>query len=368
MTKKVIVIGGGNHHNTLGVIRSLGKRNIGIELISLGNLKKNFVASSKYVTNFHALLAVKELSSFLLYRNKSADGLKEIVISCSDEVTEHLNIFRNKLIERYILPGTTEEGKMVELMDKTTMISMASKLGLFAPQVWKIPSEISEVTFPCITKAIISSHGGKSDIVICKKKEELNVFQRKDIDEIIAQEYIIKKEEVQFIGCSLRNGDEVIIPGMTKILRSQPNTNTGFLEYDSIDPFYNDIVKKSKQYIKDCQYSGLFSIEFLRGLDDMVYFLEINFRNDGNAYSVMAAGINLPLIWVKANSGEKYEKEIKLPKSVVVMPEFQDFKLVLQQKISIVQWVKDWKRTNCFLIYDKRDKKPFFKYIFNKIL
>lgn len=59
------------------------------------------------------------------------------------------------------------------------------------------------ITFPCITKAHVSSHGGKSDIVICRNKEQLESFLRENTDDLFAQAYIDKLEEVQFIGCSL---------------------------------------------------------------------------------------------------------------------------------------------------------------------
>jgi len=49
------------------------------------------------------------------------------------------------------------------------------------------------------------------------------------------------------------------------------------------------------------------------------------------------------------------------------MPELQDFKLVLQRKLSIVQWLKDWKRTDYFMEYDKNDKKPFVFAVLNKL-
>ena len=78
-------------------------------------------------------------------------------------------------------------------------------------------------------------------------------FLKDNSDKIFAQSYITKKEEFQFIGCSLNNGEIVIIPGMSKVLRSQPNTNTGFLEYGPIDPFYNETVENAKKYIRDCQ-------------------------------------------------------------------------------------------------------------------
>ena len=184
---------------------------------------------------------------------------------------------------------------------------------------------------------------------------------------MFAQAYIDKKEEVQLIGCSLRGGEEVIIPGMSKIIRSQPNTNTGFLEYGPLDPIYYDIAEKAKLYIRDCQYSGLFSFEIMRGTDDKIWFLEINFRNDGNAWCVTKSGINLPAIWVKACLGEEYESELHEPARILMMPEFQDIKLVLQRKVPLSQWLKDWKKTDYFMEYDRRDKRPFFKYFHFKI-
>lgn len=366
MTNYIIVIGSGNHHNTLGIIRAIGVVGYGVNLITIEKNKRNYVASSKYVSNHVALVDVSELVDFLIKRDVCVK--KEIIISCADTVTEQLNLHREIISKRYIIPGVPEEGRMPYLMDKTTMIKMAANHGIMSPETWTLPADRDKVTFPCITKTHASSHGCKSDIVICKNADELDTFLQNNTDELFAQTYIIKKDEVQFIGCSLRDGEEIIIPGMSKVLRSQPNTNTGFLEYGPIDPFYTDIVKKSKQYIRDCKYSGLFSIEFLRGQDDNVFFLEINFRNDGNAYCVTASGVNLPVIWVRANKGLDYSNELRDPKHVVVMPEFQDIKLVLQRKISLVQWLKDWKRTDCFLEYNKKDPKPFFQYIINKIL
>lgn len=365
--KNVIIIGGGNHHNALGVIRALGEAGYSIELITHGSLKKNYIASSKYVKKHTALSNVSQIPSYLLERSTNSDK-KEIIISCSDPVTEHLNSCLNQLSERYIIPGVPKEGVMVNLMDKTTMIRMVAKREVYAPKVWSLPMDAEKVTYPCITKSHVSSHGRKSDIIICETRNQLDDFLKHNNDKLFAQAYIDKQEEVQFIGCSLNGGEDVIIPGMSKVLRSQPNTNTGFLEYGPIDPFYFDVVEKAKLYIKDCNYSGLFSFEIMRGKDNKVWFLEINFRNDGNAWCVTKAGINLPLIWVKFCLDEDYSSELKSPNRIIMMPEFQDIKLVFQRKVSLSQWIKDWKRTDYFMEYDKNDPNPFWRYIFDKLL
>ena len=363
----VIVIGG-EHHNTLGVVRALGMAGFGVDLITIGITNAHYVSSSRYVRSYHVIESIEELTVYLLSRPVSKMREKIIIISCADSVTEHLNLHHDQLTQKYLLPGCAKQGEMERLMNKATMIQMAEPFGLRVPDIWRIPQERDKITFPCITKSYISSHGSKQDIRILQSEEELNLFLSSCSDEVFVQPFIKKKEEVQFIGCSLKEGEEVIIPGMTHIIRSQPNTNTGFLEFGPIDPFYEEIVERSKQYIKTCGYSGLFSIEFIRSTEDEVFFLEINFRNDGNAWCVTAAGVNLPVIWVKACLGKDYRDEIKEVKKILVMPEFQDFKLVLQGKVRLGQWIKDVRRTDAFFDWNKNDKRPFFRFIFNKFL
>lgn len=361
----VVIVIGATHHNSLGVIRALGERGYEIEFVNFNVGKADYVSKSKYISKYNSLNSVELIYDYLIERPKSVGS--DIIISCADAVTEYLNLHKDKLSRRYIIPGVPQQGRMVELMDKTTMIEMAENRGIFAPPVWNLPIDVDKVTFPSITKCHLSSHGGKSDIVIHHSKDALNKFLQNTKGGLFAQAYINKTEEVQLIGCSLYGGEVVIIPGMSKIIRSQPNTNTGFLEYGPLDPFYYDIAEKAKLYIRDCQYSGLFSFEIMRGADEKIWFLEMNFRNDGNAWCVTKSGINLPVIWVKACLGEVYQNEIHEPKRILMMPEFQDFKLVLQRKVSLIQWFKDWKRTDFFMEYDKNDRKPFFFTILNKL-
>ena len=367
MMKNVIVIGGGDHHNALGVIRALGERGYYVEFISIGSHKDDYVSSSRYVSSHYHLNDVRQLSSYLLYRKSKGASAREILISCADSVTEHLNQFQDRLLDMYYIPGVPKQGSLSDAMDKTYMVSVAEKHGLQSPKIWAYPQDAGGIKYPCITKSVISSHGSKSDIRICHTSEQLDDFISDNASGVFVQDFIVKKEEVQFIGCSLNGGEEVVIPGMSRIIRSQPNTNTGFLEYGPLDPFYEDVVRRAKDIMRDFRYSGLFSFEVVRGTDDQVWFLEVNFRNDGNACCVYKAGINLPLIWVKACLGESYCDEIKHPRQIKVMPEFQDFKLVLQRKVSLRQWIADWKRTDSFMEYDRKDIRPFFAYLFRKI-
>ncbi len=292
---------------------------------------------------------------------------KRVVISCADEITEVINQFSDELIDNYYLPGVQKQGGMLSLMNKLTMKKMGEEAGLKSPRIYKIDDE--DIEFPVITKPAISSHGSKGEIKLFENSEELQKYISVMQDEVFVQQYVKKKEEVQFIGCSLRGGEEIIIPGMTRILRSQHNINTGFLEYGPVDTFYQSTIESCKHFLRNCGYSGLFSMEFLRDINDKIYFLETNFRNDGNAWCVTASGVNLPLIWVLANKGLDYQTEmLKTPRKIIVMPEFQDFKLVLQRKIGVCQWLKDVARTDAFLDYNKYDQKPFYYFIIYKLI
>ena len=65
MNKNVLVIGSGNHHNTLGVVRALGEIGFDVELIATGNTKKHYVTSSRYVKTFQALEDINEIANYL---------------------------------------------------------------------------------------------------------------------------------------------------------------------------------------------------------------------------------------------------------------------------------------------------------------
>lgn len=117
-----------------------------------------------------------------------------------------------------------------------------------------------------------------------------------------------------------------------------------------------------KDFIKKTGYSGLFSIEFIRDKEGHDYFMEMNFRNDGNSICVTASGINLPYIWYLYCSGGEWKKELASSnfRPVYVMPEFADFLTFAGRSIPLTKWFSDWKKTDQFMEYDRLDPKPFF--------
>ena len=368
-----VVVVGGVHHNTLGVVRSLGQckeANIIINLIVVDDdaPKTNLVSSSKYVKKKRTSL-LKTYDSLIEELLKiSSDGKKRVIICCSDASAEIVMGNYDKLSQYFYCPSS--EIEIGKLMQKNFQFAIAEECGLLIPDTNKISKgELFEwKKYPCITKPEKSTMGsGKMDIHISMNREELDkAIQNTMSESIFIQELISKKMEYQLIGCSLDAGGLVIIPGFTKILRQPFNTNTGYLEYIPIDELSFDH-RCVDLFLKKIGYTGLFSLEFIRDSDDKDYFLEINLRNDGNAFCVFSAGVNLPYIWsyyMRYNRLPVVSTTIKKP--IFFMPEFSDIKRGIKQ-IGLFKWLKQFFSAESHAVINKKDMLPFFVGLTNRI-
>lgn len=358
MEMKVIVIGG-SHHNTLGVVRSLGYKGLKSHVIIVSRKKNPYVCYSKYIVEYKVISTAEEIVEYLLSMKNYY--INSVVISCADFVTAVLDAHQNLLSNYYKLP--VGGGNIGQVMNKDIMAFFANKCGIITPR----NLQIEEVSFDSykkfILKPLTSIEGSKKDIAIVSTKAELDSYLSSvHCSNLQIQEFIEKELEFQLIGCSLNGGEKVIIPGASIILRQPENTNTGFLKYVGFDKFKFDGYHECEKFIRTIGYSGLFSMEFLRGKDGKDYFMEINMRNDGNAICVTASGVNLPYIWYChcIKSEEWVQEASNRVREILVMPEFDDFVNVIKHKISLFQWIKDIYRTDCFMEYDRRDTKPFY--------
>lgn len=378
---KQIVVVGISHHNTLGVIRALGRKGLSerMHLILIGN--SDYISCSRYVSA-ERLYRVPDESTLVETLDISNIGSEEnpaVVICCSDSSIAILDASRSLLNDRYILPSASSDyGGVQGLMGKDIQASIATKVGINIPDSTYLNVEDESFSislekwgcYPCILKPIDSIQGHKTDIHICPNKSSLaSDIKTSRCTKFIVQKFIDKDFEFQLIGCSLRGGEEVVLPGYTRIIRQPDNTNTGFLQYNPISNLDIDSTLAGvRSFLKRIEYSGLFSVEFLRGKDGIDYFMEINMRNDGNAICVTDAGMNLPFIWYAYNSGEDYYSEmVNEVKSLYCMPEFDDFVFVLKGKLSLGTWLRDVRKTQSFMEYSKDDKRPFYKKMRNFI-
>lgn len=358
----------------MSVIRALGFKEIRPLLIVVDKGKRPYITHSKYIKDWAQLHNVAELPDYLLTDYRDSER-KPIIIACSDAVERTLDSHHDKLSSWFILPGAEEQGRITYLMDKENMSALAHNCGLNIPKSISIDTDkidkakAESFYYPCIIKPYISAGNSKNDILIFyDAKSLISSLPYISSKRIQVQQFIEKTIEYQLIGCSINSGNTIVIPGASIILRQPKNTNTGFLNYVPIESFRCDL-GACENFIRATGYSGLFSMEFLRDKDGKDFFMEINFRNDGNAICVTEAGVNLPYIWALAGMGKsvnEYINEVKAHEAFV-MPEFSDFKNVISRKISLFEWLKDVFRTDAFMDFCKKDPAPFWHYILNKI-
>lgn len=368
-----VAVIGGAHHNTLGVIRSLGeqgikKENIHVLLIGDHITNRNIISTSKYVLarNVSHNESCEKIVMWL--RKLAEDGKKRVVVCCSDGASEVVISNKQELSDNFYLPSSKID--ISQLMEKNVQDAVAISCGLHVPQSTVITqgNDFKWNRFPCITKPLKSVIGaGKCDICIASSYSELeSILGKIEAKEVQIQEFILKKMEFQLIGCSLDGGETIIIPGYTRILRQPRNTNTGYLEYSPIEglDYDSEVVH---EFIRKIGYSGLFSVEFIRDENNKDYFLEINMRNDGNAYCVKSAGVNLPFIWCYYSVfGQLPKLPMTFSNSIRFIPDFNDLKVALSQKKTL-EWFADFAKADSHSIFNSKDIGPFFVEIENQI-
>lgn len=361
----VIVIGN-DHYNTYGIIRSLGEKNIFCDAVIMNcNRRNSYVLRSKYIRNGYSCWSFEEVLTIL----KGYDGTNNLIICCSDEAEEFVVSHYQVLSKNFILPLCENPEDTIRLMNKDFIGELARHYGITTPATWQvIDHHIPEgVTYPCITKPITSTSGHKSDIVVCRNKKELSevVENKARCTDFVVQQYIEFEMEVSILGVVLADG-EVVLSGCIDKLRTCMIGTTSFgVMVDN--SFLGENVPKLIAMMKSTGYRGLFSAEFIIK-EGVYYFLEVNFRSDGNIYVPTATGQNLPLLyWQSFNKGLGKVLSYNAYYPCYFMLDIEDFFALRKNNVSIRQWRKDLKRANVCLVYNKQDVQPFKKKVRSNI-
>lgn len=353
-----IIVIGDDHYNTYGIIRSLGEVGVQSCVIVLGRDKgKSFVLKSKYIAKVFCCKTHQDAIKVLLHNFNTTT--KNIVICCSDEAEELVLDHYYELKDKYVLPICKDYIETVRLMNKEAITELAKEYGIRTPQTWKVVDRIipEGIVYPVITKPLVSTQGHKSDIVVCSNGNELRavVGNVERCADYLVQEYIEFEKEVSILGAVLADG-EVVFSGCIDKLRTCMigTTSFGVMVDNSM---LGDNVAKLEAMMKHTDYRGLFSAEFLKKGEDF-YFLEVNFRNDGNTYVATASGNNLPLRYLYSIT-EQAKIEVKTVYPCYFMLDIEDFLARGHNGVSLRQWNSNRLQVDCFLVYNKQDKKPF---------
>ena len=165
-----IIVVGGTHHNTLGIIRSLGMVGHTVDLIHTGDAG-GFVTKSRYVKkiieigNGHLLLPI-------LKENYFSAQTKPIVITCTDSMTHELDAHYDELKDKMFFFNAGEKNRITVYMDKYKQVQLASQIGMSTPFSIIYDGRSKGIQYPCLIKHLKSISGGKQ-IRICNSEAEL---------------------------------------------------------------------------------------------------------------------------------------------------------------------------------------------------
>jgi len=369
--KHRFIVFGFEHYNTLGVIRSLGE--VGIHptvILHMTNmLEASLVPNSRYISDIDIVKDTDE--GYRLLMNKyGSEQNKPFLYSCDDYVEMCLDQHYDELKDKFYFFDGGQSGIISKYMDKDTISNLAVECGFHIPKTEVLKRGVlpKSLTYPVITKAKVSAIGGwKSDVKICySEKELLEAYKNMITEDLLVEEFIEKKNELCLDGFCINHGNDVCIPFQTTYLRLAPGKYGNYME---LAPFKNKTVyEQVKQILRRSSFNGIFSVEFLIGQNNELYFLEVNFRNSTWSYAFTYGGVNMPYEWAKAMLKGSISAEDARDTPFIAMAEIPDFKdFVLTNKISIFKWLRDVINSDCLFYWNKNDKKPFFVWLWNII-
>lgn len=377
MIKNRIIIIGGSHHNTLGLIRSVGEKGYPVTLfLEPCSLDFCFLQYSKYITNIHCLKNTEE-ALYLLLHDYCSDPIKPILICGSDFSVSLLDNHFDELKEKFEFFNAGSQGRINYFLDKENMLRLAEECGFDTIKTWHIQNVHNipeDIIYPCLSKPQNSLTGSKEDIQIYRSKAELLQSLDPNVDYLV-QEYIEKDYELNTVCLAYNQGKNIVAPATIQKIRDSIRRQSAYMKICSIENYEGFPLVQIERLVSTIGYEGIFSVELLfKG--GKYYFLEINMRNDGCGYLYTAAGANYSDLWIKyASKTENISStpiECKLP--LTFMQE-ADFLNVIDGNVGLLTWLKQFVTTDVFFVLNRKDMKPFLftmyvhaRQLFRKIL
>lgn len=371
LAHKHILVSGDNG-NALGVLRSLaqgGAKPILIFIEEDDHLP--CLIKSKYVSIVYRVRTDEEIID-ILFNTYGNESRKPFIYTCDDCMESVWDEHYDELKDKFYFFNAGEKGRINKLMNKHEICLVAEKCGCRIPKQEIVDTGVLPKTlrYPVITKTLMSIMGAwKGDVYICHDEEELKeAYTKIQSPKLLLQEYIYKKNELALEGFSIDGGREVYIPYGISFFRFSPE---GYGSYMYCKIFEDkQLLEQLKSIIRECRFTGCFEIEFLIDQEDMLWFLEVNFRYSFWNYAITFGGLNYPLAWAQSvldnHITEAEDGELK--PYFTAMSEPGDFgQSVASKKISFWNWVMDVHKADMCYFYHPEDPRPAWSFWYHKI-
>lgn len=363
------------HVQGLANTRALGKEGIPVIVV---DVHQCVAASSKYCVDFIKCppFLSDEFADFLfdLGVNKNLKGW--VLIPSNDHAVYTLSKHKIKLqsIFKFAVPDILE---LDNIYDKVKLLKIAEKENVPIPKTNCFSSFddiTSDITFPVITKgrnglSFYKSMGKKA--FLSSGEEEFRQHLSEIVDKISLAE-IFSQELLPFDGTNKTISftafcidGEIKTYWMGAKLREHPLQFGTATFTESV--FIDDCLQQSKRLLSTLKYTGICEVEYLQDPRDKKYkLIEINARSWLWVGHAIANGINFPIYLYNYLNGI----DTHYPKDYAIGLKWRNpFSDTVYSVISILKKVlsiKDWRTQSkgevVSALWDKDDKKPFYKY------
>lgn len=367
MKDKTVILIGNNIQNTLGKARSFGEVGYSPILIWVGP-RTNLVKYSCYVKEYYEVDTAEKAVEVLI-KKFERPKVKTLVSVEGDGLIAELDKNYDRLKGSFIFYNAGEQGRLSMYLQKEELCAAAEQCGFLVPKtkLMNVGDSKHGLKYPIFTKASDSYDiSWKSSAHIIKTEEELlQLYSQLKCPDILLQEFVVKKNELMLEGVSINGGKEVYIPIQGSYYRC-PSDAYGSYGYFEKCQGHEDLVNSTRKLLELIRYSGIFEVEFLIDRQNNYYFLEINLRDTIWNYSFTKMGVNLNQIWAESEENGKLclDSVGRVIDRINSMNEFTDFRRsVKTREMSFKDWYKDFKSSDALMIWNKKDNKPFRKYL-----
>lgn len=369
--RKMIIIGSSNNFNELGLVRSFGVNGItpyGIIICKKKQWKHDWLHLSRYWKKCYRVDSGKEAIDFLI-KHFSDEKEKPCVTTPVDYIVQMIDENYGKLSSRFIFQNiNNKEGEIIYYSNKLEQAELTRSLGFDS-----LSSEIiilnefdenKKIDFPIILKPAACGEGSKDDIVICRNMSDMttaiDVLKKKNYRRILCQKYLENRTEILAYGAVSKKFDLVSYTVLKNIRQWPESYGVGSYGTLILDQHIQEFVNKFYHAIMQFGYDGPLDTEIFKDNDTgNLYVSEYNWRSGGRNYTSLGTGVYSIVLWYLLHNNIDISKyEIINKASGYTMTESTDFNHVINGKITLKQWKKEFKNAMAHALIFKGDIIP----------
>ena len=311
-----IVVGG--DYQGLGIVRSLGRRDVPVCVI---DDEQSIARFSRYTTHAVSTTSLRDERQTVdivldIGKRLGLDGW--VLYPTRDETVAAFSRHRSELTERFRVP-TPAWDTMKFVWDKRNTYRLASTLDIPTPRTWYVSSvdELDQIPVdtPVALKPAIKEHfvyATKAKAWRANTRDELReLFARASAHvgcgEVMIQDLIPGGGEQQFAYCAFYKGGRSLASMVVRRRRQHPH------EFGRASTFVEAIELPiletlSERFLKAIDYYGLVELEYkLDPRDGQYKLLDVNGRTWGYHTLGSGAGVDFPYLLFADQMGEAVE-------------------------------------------------------------